>query len=89
MSDTLTVRAKVGEDFDKMEMPVVVAVATYIITHYSCKGYTHLMDYAYEMMIYCFVADEEMFQGSQIFADEDMREFFDEYGKQVRQGLMV
>lgn len=67
-------------DLQNIHFPVFLVLYTYIIVIYVIRGYTNLIDYSFEMMVYCFVSDEEMFQGTQRFADQKLRAFFDEFG---------
>lgn len=42
-----------------------------------------MIDYSFELMVFCFVADEEMFQGSQRFSEPKLRAFFNLYGHET------
>lgn len=64
----------------------MIPILVYICSAYICRGYTNLVDYCLELMVYCFIADEEMFQGTQRFADSKLRAFFDTFGQEVRAG---
>lgn len=73
-----------------MDTPITIPILIYIISAYVCRGYTNLVDYCFEIMVYCFIADEEMFQGTQRFADSKLRAFFDTFGQEVsRQPTIV
>lgn len=67
-----------------MDTPLIIAILVYAASSYICRGYIKLMDYSFELMIYCFIADEEMFQGTQRFADPKLRAFFDTFGQEVK-----
>ena len=71
------------EAYEKLELPICVPIIVYICSMYVCRGYTHLMDYSFNLMVMCFVCDEEMFQGTQRFANEKLRRFFDLFGSEV------
>jgi hypothetical protein len=53
-----------------------------------CRGYNNLIDYGFEVMILCFMADEEMFTGDQVFADPKTTDFFNTLGAQSEKAFM-
>lgn len=69
-------------DLENIHFPVILILFTYIVVIYVIRGYTNLIDYSFELMVYCFIADEEMFQGTQRFADQKLRAFFDQFGQE-------
>jgi hypothetical protein len=64
--------------------PLLVFIFSIMI----CRGYNLLIDYTYEMMVFCFMADEEMFQSSQRFAEPPMTEFFNQYGTESERAYL-
>lgn len=42
-----------------------------------------ILDIVPDALLICFVADEEMFSGRQRFADTDLKELMDAYGKEA------
>ena len=72
-----------ADDYNLLEMPILMPILVYVSSMYICRGYTYLMDYSFELNVLCFVADEEMFQGTQRFASKKLREFFDLFGQEA------
>ena len=47
-----------------------------------------MIDYCYELMVLCFMSDEEMFQGDQRFAQPKLTEFFNKYGTESERAYL-
>mmetsp|Transcript_6136 Transcript_6136/g.5494 ORF Transcript_6136/g.5494 Transcript_6136/m.5494 type:complete len:245 (+) Transcript_6136:1468-2202(+) len=59
--------------------PIIVAVTTYFLAH----TLTCMMDIIPDVLLICFVADEEMFSGRQRYGDVELKELMDAYGKEA------
>lgn len=60
----------------------------FIFSAAICRGYNNLIDYGFEVMVMCFMADEEMFTGDQVFADPKVTDFFNTLGTQAEKAFM-
>jgi hypothetical protein len=75
-------------DFSKLEFPQLAPIACWVFSAFICRGYNNLIDYSYEVMVFCFMADEEMFQGDQRFAKEKVTEYFNLHGKESEKAYL-
>lgn len=75
-------------EFDRLEFPQLAPLMCFVLSIAICKGYNNLIDYCYEVMVICFMADEEMFQGDQRFADPKITDYFNQLGEESEKAYM-
>lgn len=72
----------------KLQFPQMAPLVCFVFSAAICRGYNNLIDYGFEVMLLCFMADEEMFTGDQVFADPKMADFFNSLGQQSEKAFM-
>jgi hypothetical protein len=78
----------ISYDFSRLEFPQLAPLICFILSVAICRGYNNLIDYCYEVMVICFMADEEMFQGDQRFADPKLTDYFNKLGTESEKAYM-
>jgi len=72
----ITIDRHIGEELHSPGGPVALIL---IISYMVGNSFIEIFDMSTETVLQCFIADEEMFEGDNVFADGDLRAFFDEY----------
>jgi hypothetical protein len=60
--------------------PVGPVVFAFVLAWFTAGMFASVFDMGMSTLIQCFIADEEMFTGSERYADEDLHQFFDNNG---------
>ena len=81
-------KSLISFDYSHLEFPQVAPIVCFVFSAAICRGYNNLIDYSYELMILCFMADEEMFQGDQRFASAKVTEYFNKYGTESERAYL-
>ena len=55
---------------------------------FNSKESSDVLNKSFELLIYCFVLDEEMFQGKQKYCEEDLKEFIDSLSKETEKTFL-
>jgi hypothetical protein len=75
-------------DMTRLQFPQMAPLICFVFSAAICRGYNNLIDYGFEVMVMCFMADEEMFTGDQVFADHKTTDFFNNLGTQAEKAFM-
>lgn len=77
-----------GDDYGEINWSLTPPTVVWFTCFFVCRGYCSMVDIIHEATLYCFVADEEMYQGRQRFCEIPFRNFMDKYGKETEKAYL-
>jgi len=77
-----------GQDLGKLNFPPLIMAIIHVAGLFTIRGFTHVIDYCLEVVVFCFIADEEMYQGDQRYAEDYITKIMNRYGEEAERDYL-
>uniref|UniRef100_A0A7S2HA85 Choline transporter-like protein n=1 Tax=Helicotheca tamesis TaxID=374047 RepID=A0A7S2HA85_9STRA len=74
---------QIGHELDSVVGPVILVV---LMAYSVAAMFMSVFDMGIATILQCFIADEEMFDGDEMYAEGDLREWIDKYDESDKEG---
>lgn len=65
-----------GEDLTRIEYPFILSITVFVLAFYIPQNFCIMYDTIMESMVFCLMADEEMFMGKERFCEPEILAYF-------------
>lgn len=81
----------VGQDLSKASFLPLIGFYLWLVSTYICWGFIHIVDISFEVLVFCFVSDEEMFQSDQRYSPHEKKlvKLMNEYGSETARKYLL
>ena len=77
-------QSPLGKELTYIQFRFVPAIAIFVVGLFLGQTFTSMFDMVIDTLFFCFICDEEMYTGKQRYAEPELRELMDMYGKEAK-----
>jgi len=77
-------KSPLGQELTYIQFRFVPAIGLFVVGLFLAQTFTSIFDMVIDTLFFCFICDEEMFSGKQRYAEPELRELMDMYGKEAK-----